>query len=108
MGANEKHAAAYHGAEYTPTPDEVREQWAYTESPRKTTIAEAVAEFDRMLAKVRAEAGSDALTKIADALEAQLAGITSETGQTRAGRDIIRWLREHAAKAKGGENDATK
>lgn len=54
MGANEKHAATYHGGEYTPSTRAVRETFAHTGQPESTAYLRAA--FERWLAKVRAEA----------------------------------------------------
>ena len=59
MGANEKHAAAYHGREYTPMQVRVRQAYARTgiDVRKKLALAE---EFDRWLETVRAEAKAEA------------------------------------------------
>lgn len=54
MGADEKHAATYHGREYTPTTEEVRKHW------ENVGFAGTGTEFDRWLETVRAEAKAEA------------------------------------------------
>jgi len=72
MGANEKHAATYHGGEYTPTTDELRDIWVdYNLNPLPRSqgiplVETAQAEFDRWLETVRAEAKAEALQDAAD------------------------------------------
>ena len=65
MGANEKHAATYHGGEYTPmtmvhlNDDLTRIKLTYADSMRtRTGVGTATfdAEFDRAIEKIRAEA----------------------------------------------------
>lgn len=70
MGASEKHAATYHGREYTPSLGVVRESFALTrKGPLKSNSgATAYAEFDRMIAKVRAEAKAEALRDAAEGI----------------------------------------
>lgn len=62
MGANEKHAATYHGGEYTPTTEQVREACilGHYPLPSLKQRSELGADFDRWLAKVRAEAKAEA------------------------------------------------
>lgn len=77
MGADEKHAATYHGGEYTPTKympttDDVRDVWVDRKVyhlPNSSAIAlvpTVQAEFNRWLETVRAEAKAEALNKAAD------------------------------------------
>ncbi|MEV7645853.1 MULTISPECIES: hypothetical protein [Actinomycetes] len=66
MGANEKHAATYHGGEYVPTPDEARATWVLAMAYSKSRIEPLMQSFDRMIAKVRAEAKAEALNEAAD------------------------------------------
>ena len=69
MGADEKHAATYHGGEYTPTTNDIREVWGgFSEygglvirpSGTATFLDDRYAEFDRWLETVRAEAKAEA------------------------------------------------
>lgn len=69
MGANEKHVATYHGGEYTPTPDEARATWVLAMAYSKSRIEPLMQSFDRMIAKVRAEAKAEALLDAASGLE---------------------------------------
>ena len=62
MGANEKHAATYHGGEYTPDTKEVEDSYTMDQvqiSLRKSTVV-AREEFRRWLETVRAEAKAEA------------------------------------------------
>lgn len=67
MGANEKHAATYHGGEYTPMQMRVRQAYARTGIDVRTKLALAE-EFDRWLNQIRAESKAEALNEAADAL----------------------------------------
>lgn len=66
MGADEKHAATYHGGEYTPTTDELRDIWVdYNLNPLPRSqgiplVETAQADFNRWLETVRAEAKAEA------------------------------------------------
>jgi hypothetical protein len=67
MGDNERHYATHHGREYTPserTPDEDRVRLAAT-APSTSNIT--VAEFDRFIAKIKAEAKAEAWDEGAEA-----------------------------------------
>lgn len=72
MGANEKHAATYHGGEYTPDVDDLRDLWVDSKLdhlPRGVGIPlvpTVQAEFNRWLETVRAEAKAEALNEVAD------------------------------------------
>lgn len=56
MGANEKHEAAYHGGDYTPSERTLEGAWAsYRHTPYQTR-AVSEAEFARFIAKIKAEA----------------------------------------------------
>ena len=80
MGANEKHAATYHGGEYTPELIELRVAYRLMEAdlmmdpnskPHDPELmAESDAEFDRLITKIRAEAKAEALNEAIDALMA--------------------------------------
>lgn len=67
MGADEKHAATYHGGQYTPDVDDLRDLWVDRKLdplPRAQGIElvpTVQAEFDRWLETVRAEAKAEAL-----------------------------------------------
>ena len=74
MGANEKHAATYHGGAYTPDYQYVKTIFAMN---AKTPVSgghpdtlweERTEQFDRWLETVRAEAKAEALEEAADAL----------------------------------------
>lgn len=67
MGADEKHAATYHGGEYTPTKympttDDVRDIWVdrklhhLPKSTRTALVPTVQAEFNRWLDKIRFDA----------------------------------------------------
>ena len=72
MGANEKHAATYHGGEYTPDVDDLRDLWVDRKLdplPRAQGIElvpTVQAEFDRWLETIRAEAKAEALRQAAE------------------------------------------
>ena len=98
MGANEKFDAAMHGAqEHTPEPIDLRVAYRYMEAglmmdpdskPHDPVLmAESDAEFERFIAKVRAEAKAEALEEAAD----QVSKIDGR--EDRAARD---WLRNRA------------
>lgn len=82
MGANEKHAATYHGGEYTPELIELRVAYRFMEAdlmmdpdskPHDPELmAESDAEFDRLIAKVRAEAKAEALHEVLTVLNAEI------------------------------------
>ena len=71
MGANEKHAATYHGREYTPDADGLRDLWVDSKLdhlPRTAGIPlvpTVQAAFDGWLETVRAEAKAEALNESA-------------------------------------------
>lgn len=77
MGANEKHAATYHGGEYTPSElalitawvDQRRNLLEYAGEPFEGVV-ERTAQAQRTLAKIRAEAKAEALEEAIDALMA--------------------------------------
>lgn len=56
--------------DYTPTTEEVREQYTREEPPRIGTVAERRAEFDRWLAAHDAQVRADERERIASAIEA--------------------------------------
>lgn len=69
------HVATYHGGEYTPTANDIREVWGgFSEygglvirpSGTATFLDDRYAEFDRWLETVRAEAKAEALRDAAD------------------------------------------
>lgn len=76
MGADEKHAATYHGGEYTPDLDDLRDLWVDSKLdhlPRAVGIPlvpTVQAEFNRWLETVRAEAKAEALLETAADTEA--------------------------------------
>ncbi|MGP9033655.1 hypothetical protein ACT17S_11355 [Glutamicibacter mysorens] len=73
MGADEKHAATYHGGEVTPSTDVVRYYYIdasinverYTGNVSLEGLRRS-AEFDRWLEQVRAEAKAEALRQAAE------------------------------------------
>lgn len=68
MGANEKHAATYHGREYTPATENVEHSYvAYRSS--KVDLITGHHEFTRWLETVRAEAKAEALNEAADKID---------------------------------------
>ncbi|WP_413455971.1 hypothetical protein ACLQ8T_05685 [Glutamicibacter sp. FR1] len=80
MGADEKHAATYHGGKYTPTKympttDDLRDLWVDSKLdhlPRHLGIPlvpTVQAEFDRWLETVRAEAKAEAWDACSEAWE---------------------------------------
>ena len=71
MGADEKHAATYHGGEYTPTTGIVRVLFKIGRVTRKSDVGgeQIDAEFNRWLEQVRAEAKAEALLGLASELE---------------------------------------
>lgn len=103
MGANEKHAATYHGGQYTPSElalitawcDQRRNLLEYNNQPPEG-IVERTEQAQRTLAKVRAEAKAEALNDMAHVLEADIPSTAHESGQIIAGRNIIRIIRARA------------
>ena len=87
MSANEKHDATYHGGEYTPSLEEIRRHWGLAVGTHRRN--ERLAEFNRMIAKVRAEAKREALE---EALED--AAFDLPVGMSRKG--FYKWLRARA------------
>lgn len=75
MGANEKHAATYHGGEYTP--DTTRVRHAYVDHVDYSAQLHCLSSddkyageaFDRWLETVRAEAKAEALNEAADKID---------------------------------------
>mgnify|MGYP003596246566 CR=1 FL=1 len=112
MGANEKYEATYHGGEYGEILDSSRLNYALSKDPGngRTTEEwwavkdEAFKEFDRAIAKIRAEAKREALTDVAHVLEADIPGHAHENGQIIAGRNIIRIIRARANQYKEAPN----
>lgn len=115
MGANEKHDATYHGGQYTPTANDIREVWGgFSEygglvirpSGTATFLDDRYAEFDRWLETVRAEAKAEALNEAAHALDSATINIEMLNGDSdlkqawafRNGerKSIIQSLRAHA------------
>ncbi|PMQ19309.1 hypothetical protein [Glutamicibacter arilaitensis] len=76
MGANEKHAATYHGGEYTPSTDSARRAYVFhtagPKSPPQERAERREHEFDRWLAKIRAEARAEALDEVLTVLNAEI------------------------------------
>ena len=63
MGANEKQAATYHGAECTPRVRDL--QHAYLMASTTSTVVEARREFSRIIEKIKSEAKVEALEEAA-------------------------------------------
>lgn len=78
MGANEKHAATYHGGEYTPTTAIVHSiymtAWNSTVDPvdQQEVQDKARDEFTRWLETVRAEAKAEALHEVLTVISAEI------------------------------------
>lgn len=68
MGANEKHAATYHGGEYTPATENVEYSYVAHRSS-KVDLITGHHEFTRWLETVRSEAKAEALREAAAKLE---------------------------------------
>lgn len=93
MGANEKHAATYHGVQHNPDLSLVRIVYAGASPvPSYDERAEA---FDRMIARVRAEAKAEALLEASKALDNDQ---SAEPGTMKYVHNIIYsvWLTERA------------
>ena len=114
MGANEKHAATYHGGEVTPRTDVVRyyyidassnvEKYTGTVSPEGLRRS---AEFDRWLETVRAEAKAEALNDVANAFQYKawselIKGSLQD--RLRVAQPITAWLRARANQYKEETN----
>ncbi|MCS3494084.1 hypothetical protein M2368_003112 [Arthrobacter sp. JUb119] len=63
-GTNEKHAATYHGGEYTPSTEAVRSAFSHHRDAGMEAYNTGL--FDRCLETVRAEAKAEALREAAD------------------------------------------
>ena len=100
MGANEKYEAAYHGGEYGEILDSSRLNYALSKDPGngRTTEEwwavkdEAFKEFDRAIAKIRADAKAEALREAAISVMDER--IESET-------EASNWLDTRANQYKG-------
>lgn len=95
MGANEKHAAAYHVGEYSPVTRAIRER--YMRDRFVTDGVEPVesrVDFDRWLAGERADAQVEALTYAADAADKLTESLPS--GFSGEASLIRNWLRDRA------------
>ena len=106
MGANEKHAATYHGGEYLPTKcmpttDDVRDVWVdrkvyhLPKSTRTVLVPTVQAEFDRWLETVRAEAKAEALNESATELNRLDSDVEMYDENLRA-TQVEWWLRDRA------------
>ena len=109
MGANEKHAATYHGVRHDPDLNLVRT--VYAGASPVPSYEDREAAFDRMIAKVRAEAKAEALQEVATKLEdASVSPIWcwDKCGDPKcrddirvgAATEIQKWLRDWASKYK--------
>lgn len=95
MGANDKVAATFHGGEYTPRTDDVRALYVLATPPHRVSIGDGKAEFNRWLAKVRAEAKAEALREAASAYPVMLRDMVSRPS-------VAAWLRDRAEQYKDG------
>lgn len=59
MGADEKHAATYHGGEYTPSVRDLRICYVALRDQENTSLAEVREEFQRGIDRIRAEAWAE-------------------------------------------------
>lgn len=97
MGADEKHAATYHGGEYTPDTKEVEDSYTMDQvqiSLRKSTVV-AREEFRRWLETVRAEAKAEALRDAATELNRLDTDVEMYDENLRA-TQVEWWLRNRA------------
>lgn len=110
MGANDKHAATYHGGEYTPKANDIREVWGgFSEygglvirpSGTPNFLDDRYAEFDRWLETVRAEAKREALEEAAKDVRASEFWITP---MHNAAKEIRFWLRTRANQYKENQS----
>lgn len=60
MGANEKHAATYHGGGYVPPVRALRTSYVALRDKETTSLEEAREEFQRGIDRIRAEAKAEA------------------------------------------------
>lgn len=60
MGANEKHAATYHGGGYVPPVRALRTSYVALRDKETTSLGEAREEFQRGIDRIRAEAKAEA------------------------------------------------
>lgn len=84
MGADEKHAATSHGVRHDPDLNVVRT--VYAGASPVPSYDERAAAFDRMIAKVRAEAKAEALDEAAGAYPVMLRDMVSRGS-------VAAWLR---------------
>lgn len=92
MGADEKHAATYHGL----SNDTVRGRYC-DGTHAQTGHTTDGAEYDTWLAGVKAEAKAEALNEYADTLGYRISGATIKYGQCHIeAHDIIRELHDRA------------
>lgn len=122
MGANEKHAATYHGGEYTPSELALITAWAdqrrnlleYAGEPFEGVV-ERTAQAQRTIAKIRAEAKAEALREAAHDLFDWVKSpfmCLDECGNSDcpddirlgAGKDIQKWLRARANQYKENQS----
>lgn len=94
MGADEKHAATYHGGQYTPATENVEHSYvAYRSS--KVDLITGHHEFTRWFETVRAEAKWDALMETATVLERLDDDVEMYDENMRA-TPVTVWLRARA------------
>lgn len=89
MGANDKVAATYHGAEYTPDTESVRMTYCLRKEHLGISRNSAEENFDRMLSKVRAEAKAEALEDFAKVIDAEERDQWMQDGIRRPGAQIV-------------------
>lgn len=97
MGANEKHAATYHGGEYVPDEKQLRHAYlnVFTGERNETSNAE----FDRGIAKIRAEAKAEALDEASREID-RLDSDVEMYDENLNARQVSHWLRAHAEQYK--------
>lgn len=100
MGADEKHAATYHGGEYTPPVRDLRTSYVALRDKDTTSLEEAREEFQRGIDRIRAEAKAEALEEAA-AYAVEWVGIVGDGAlvdlQTESEYDdTAGWLRARA------------
>ncbi len=106
MGANEKHAATYHGGEYTPSTGEIVNAWIKHRAHHyqglvssDQIIQDLSAEISRGMDKIRAEAKAEALREAAGEFQVNTWASVLTGGivtRTRNGQEVSDWLRARA------------
>lgn len=85
--------------DYTPTTEEVREQYTREEPPRIGTVSGKAADFDRWLAQHNREVAAGALRALADEKEADVIAWERSTGQLLEYRHL-RWIEVRGLRAR--------